>query len=352
MTSSEGSTGTGLRKPPPVCIVTGASGWLGHALIRALAQRSGRIRCLASTGSEASRLELRSPSVEVVVADVRDPAGLDRLFDDTNDATVFHAAAVIHPRHGTREVFDVNVGGTALVLDRARRFGARRVVYVSSNSPFGFNATTDEVFDEDSPYRPTGAYGRSKMEAELLVRRVADAGDVETVIVRCPWLYGPHQPRRQTEFFALVRRGLFPIFGDGTSRRSLVYTDNLAQGLLLAELTEAAAGRAYWIADAEPYRMTEIIDAVRNALASEGIETARPRVRLPSFVADAAELADRLIEDRGLYVQKLHVLGEMNKTIACSIARAERELGYRPEIALAEGMRRSIRWCLDWGEPL
>lgn len=352
MIPDDSSTGPDLRRPPHGVVVTGASGWLGSALVGALAQRPGTIRCLVTTDAEASLLELRSASVQAVVGDVRDPVALDRLFEDAKDATVFHAAAVIHPRRGTRELFDVNVGGTALVLDRARRFGAGRVVYVSSNSPFGYNASPADAFDEDSPYRPAGAYGRSKMEAEVLVRRATEDGAVETVIVRCPWLYGPYQPRRQSRFFALVRRGLFPVFERGIPRRSLVYTDNLAHGLIRAELSEKAAGRTYWIADPKPYSMAEIIEAVRDALRAEGLPVARRELRLPSVLADVADVADRFLEERGVYLQELHVLGEMNKTIACSTARAERELGYRPDVELAEGMRRSVRWCLDWGEPL
>ena len=80
-----------------------------------------------------------------------------------------------------------------------------------------------------------------------------------TVIVRAPWFYGPHQPLRQTQFFAAVRRGRFPLVGDGTQRRSMAYTGNLVHGLLRAEVAEAAPGRAYWIADARPYELREIL---------------------------------------------------------------------------------------------
>src|SRR5437868_1158332 len=78
---------------------------------------------------------------------------------------VFHVAGVIHPEHGTREFDAVNVGGTRHVLDAARAAGVRRVVAVSSNSPFGFNRDPADVFDESSPYHPYQGYGRSKAEA-------------------------------------------------------------------------------------------------------------------------------------------------------------------------------------------
>jgi len=342
----------GFRDAPPVAVVTGASGWLGRSLVRALGTRGGRIRALVRTSQEASELALAANGVEATVGDVRDPAALDRLLDGATGASVFHAAGVIHPASATREFFDVNVGGTALVLDRVRRYGLGRVVYVSSNSPFGFNRSAWDLFDEDSPYRPHLGYGRSKMEAEILVRRMAEAGSIDAVIVRPPWFYGLYQPGRQTRFFAMIRRGLFPLFGDGSNRRSLVYTDNLVQGLLRAELREGVEGRTYWIADGQPYPMRTIIDTVRDALRSEGLHAAPRTLRLPGIGSDIARWADAVLQARGRYSQQLHVLGEMNQTIACSIDKARRELGYEPKIDLAEGMRRSIRWCIERGEPL
>ena len=83
---------------------------------------------------------------------------------------------MIHPERLVRELFDVNVGGTALVLDRARPLGMGRLVHVSSNSPFGVNPHADHRFDEQSPYHPYLGYGASKQEAEELVLAAADAG--------------------------------------------------------------------------------------------------------------------------------------------------------------------------------
>ncbi len=335
-------------------VVAGASGWLGQNLVRALAAERERVRCLVPSDDQASPLALISPVVEVVVGDVRDPATADLLFDGVGaDAAVFHAAAVIHPTRSTREFFDVNVGGTQNVLDRARRSGAARFVHVSSNSPFGVNASPDEVFTEDSPYDPYLGYGHSKHEAELLVQRAYDRGDVPTVMVRAPWFYGPYQPPRQGQVFRTIRRGRFPLGGDGTQRRSMAYTDNLVQGLLRAEVADKAPGNAYWVADARPYELREILATVRRALEAEGLPTSGPETpRLPRAAASLAERLGRIVQARGRYIQPLHVLGELNHTIACDVSRARAELGYEPTVELEEGMRASIRWCLDHGEQL
>jgi nucleoside-diphosphate-sugar epimerase len=346
---------TNDRTPSPTAVVTGASGWLGQNLVRALAPERERVRCLVPAADEGALLELVGRSVEVVVGDVRDPAAVDRLFEGTDGAatTVFHAAGVIHPQAKTRELFDVNVGGTQLVLDRARRHGARRLLHVSSNSPFGANERPTDRFTEDSPFHPYLSYGKSKLEAEDLVRRASERGDVATVILRPPWFYGPYQPARQTQWLATVRRGRFPLVGDGTQQRSMVFTGNLVHGLLRAEATEAAAGKAYWIADAEPHELRDVFATVRRAFEAEGLPVSGSRqLRLPRLAGVVAERVDGILQGTGRYSQAIHVLGELKDTIACDVTRARQELGYDPPTDLFEGMRASIRWCLERGQAL
>jgi nucleoside-diphosphate-sugar epimerase len=260
---------------------------------------------------------------------------------------------VIHPARRVRELFDVNVGGTQLVLDRARRAGVGRFVHISSNSPFGANATSEDRFDEDSQFAPYMGYGRSKLEAEQLVQRSNERGDLATVILRPPWFYGPFQPDRQTKFLSAVRRGRFPLVGPGTQRRSMVYTGNLVQGVLLAEVVASAPGHAYWIADAEPYALRDVLETVQRALADEGLAVSgrRPLV-IPRIAGVVAEKLDALAQSAGRYVQELHVLGELKDTIACDISRARAELGYDPQTSLLDGMRASVRDCLEHGEAL
>jgi nucleoside-diphosphate-sugar epimerase len=72
-------------------------------------------------------------------------------------------------------------------------------------------------------------------------------------------------------------------------------------------------------------------------------------MRLPSLASEVAFVVDSALQGVGLYHQKIHVLSEMNKTIACSVSRAQKELSYKPAVELEEGMRRSLAWSLERG---
>ena len=99
--------------------------------------------------------------------------------------------------------------------------------------------------------------------------------------------------------------------------------------------------------------MSTIIDTIERVLERDfQVTVAHERMRLPGFASGVAWLVDEVLQSIGLYQQKIHVLSEMNKTIACTIAKAERELGYDPKVELEEGMRRSIRWMLDHGQSV
>lgn len=346
---------------PPAVLLTGAPGWLGTRLLEALihglpdlpelprvAVERG-IRCLAHPALDPAPLLARAPFVEVVSADVAEADAARALCAGAEGAVLFHIAGVVHPAGRTAELERVNVAGTRHLLAAARAAGVRRVVAVSSNSPFGFNPDAAHVFDEDAPYAPYMAYGRSKQRMEEAVR-AAHGDGLETVIVRPPWFYGPHQPARQTQFFRMIQQGRFPILGDGTQRRSMAYVDNLCQGLLLAATVPGAAGQAYWIADARPYAINEIVATVRQVLADDfGIACSRRELRLPALLGHLAGLADGALQALGLYQQQVHVLGEMGHSIACSIDKARRELGYAPAVSLRDGMRASVAWCLEQG---
>jgi nucleoside-diphosphate-sugar epimerase len=337
-------------------LITGAPGWIATRFVRALldglANVPRRVRCLVMPGVDASALRF-SDQVEVVRGDLRDINAVREFCHNAEAATLYHCAGLVHPPLFVRELFEVNVQGARNLLQAAEDAGVRRVVALSSNSPFGVNPRRDHRFDEQSPYKPYMSYGRSKMLMEQVVHAFQARGRLETVILRPTWFYGPDQPERQTTFFRMIKNGSAPIVGDGENLRSMAYVDNLCQVMLRCESAPIANGQTYWVADARPYSMNEIVDTVERLMETEfGLAVAHKRLRLPFLAGEVALWTDAVLQKMGLYVQKIHVLSEMNKTIACSIEKAQRELDYQPTVELEEGMRRSLAWCMAQGIEL
>lgn len=346
-----------------LAIVTGVPGWLGSRLVECLTQGLANVEQLANPSGRKINILVNDAlsdsqvgswrdhsQVRVVRGNLNNSDSLSPLFEGAAGASVFHLAGVIHPTHGVGEFYEVNTNGTKTLLALAQKAEVRRFVYMSSNSPMGTNKEKDEQFDESSPYVPYMNYGKSKMLAEQAVIEAGLSKSIETVIIRAPWFYGPGQPERQNLFFSMIKNGKVPLVGSGLNKRSMAYIDNLCQGLLLADKIEKACGQIYWIADRRPYSMKEIIDTIEKILEKDfHMTVAHKRMRLPGVASEMAYQLDGLLQNFGVYHQKIHVLSEMNKTIACSIAKAERELGFDPKVDLESGMRASIQWVLDNG---
>lgn len=343
--------------------MTGATGGIGRRLVDALMhgmadverlrtpQAGLKVRCLVAPGEDGPTLQrLAAPArVELIVGDLRRPAHCVSLAGRGPGGVLFHLAGVTHPRR-VREFYQVNLEGTKHVLAAAARAGVRRAVILSGSSAFGFNPTRDDRFDERSPFHPYMHDGRSRMLMELAVRDVQGAGEIETVVIRAPWGYGPGPRPRQARFFRAIRDGRAAIAGDGNAPRSMAYVDNLCQGLLLAALEPRAAGLTYWVADARSYSMNEVVDTVERLLEREFEQAcAHRRRRLPEMACDVAQMLDSGIQAMGAFHPGVHEMSEVNRTLACATAKAESELGYRPAVALEEGMRRSLRWCFENG---
>jgi len=320
-------------------LVTGAPGWLGNSLVKGLLKKNIDVRCLVLEGLDLTELE--KLKVDIVKGDITNKSTLPKATKDID--VVIHCAGIIHPKK-IKQLYDINYLGTKNLIDSAIYSGVKRFVYVSSNSPLGTNKSRTILFKEDDPYRPYKHYGKSKMLAEQYVNKMVKQDKIDTVILRPCWFYGPNQPLRQTTFFKMIKKGNPLVFGDGKNLRSMTYIDNSVQALILAATKTCASGQTYWIADKKPYSTIEIYETIADLLNVE----LKPRY-IPKFVSTMFELLDNLLQALGLYVKEVHVAGEMDKDIACNIEKAEKELGYKPEVSLKQGMKNSIKWCREQG---
>jgi nucleoside-diphosphate-sugar epimerase len=342
--------------------VTGAAGWLGKALINRLVNGYPENEILEKQLQVDSITALVLPhekeqltpwenEITIICGDLCMPKDCISFLQQAESGILIHLAGIIHPRLFTREFLQTNVEGSKNLLSVAKQNKVKRAVVMSSNSPLGCNPNREHLFDESSAYNPYMGYGKSKMQLEIYVNELQKTSQIETVLIRGPWFYGPFQPARQTTFFEMIRDGKAPIVGDGNNNRSMVFVDNLTQGILLAALSEKADGQTYWIADERPYTMNEVMNTVEYLLANEfNIDCKYSRMKLPSLAADIAYCCDWLLQSAGLYHQKIHVLSEMNKNIACSIDKAKYELGYQPLVSLEQGMRLSIQQLIEQGQ--
>lgn len=208
----------------------------------------------------------------------------------------------------------------------------------------GTNKERNRLMKESDPFNPYLNYGKSKMLAEKIVNEAHKSSGLDTTIIRPCWFYGPGQPPRQTTFFKMIKKGNPLMFGNGKNLRSMSYVDNIVDAMLLAVKSKKSTGQTYWIADEKPYTTIEIYQAIADLFDVK----LKPRY-LPNVVPETMKLGDEVLQAMGLYIKEVHVAGEMNKNIACSIEKAKKELGYKPRYSLKEGMKRSIDWCRAQG---
>ncbi len=268
--------------------VTGASGYVGGAVVRRLAAEGHAIVALVRPETRFER-----GGHEVVRGDVRDRGAL-RALAERCDAVV-HAAAYVHraaDRPADREAcFAVNAGATRALVEALAATGRTPgLVFVSTVAVYGATFTNAS---EDTPPRPASAYGESKLAGEQEVLAAAERGGIRGVVLRPAVVYGPGSPGNTARLLALVRRGVVPRIAGGRNRKSMVHVDDLAS-LVARALAAVAPGAhgpgtgATFNVAGEPVTVTEVVEALARGCG------ARPRwVPVPGWIAASAAGASR-----------------------------------------------------------
>jgi dihydroflavonol-4-reductase len=324
--------------------VTGAAGFIGSAVVRALLARGAHVVALVEPGGDERNL--KGLDVERVTLDVRDADGV--LSACAEARFIFHLAALYRFwAKRPQDFYDVNVGGVLNILAAARQGVCERVVYTSTVGVIGLDGAAHGRAADETCYADVahlfGLYKRTKYVAEHEVLRAAAQGaPVTLVLPTFPLGPGDTRPTPTGKLVTEFLNGRVPAFVDTTL--NVVHVDDLATGHLLA-LERGAIGRSY-IIGGENMGMGAFLAGLAQCT---GLPT--PKVQVPRAVALGVGALSQLVEGRLLRREPSVALeaARMSTTnMMFDDTRARRELGHAPRPA-SEALADSARWFVEHG---
>jgi len=322
-------------------LVSGATGFTGGHLARALAARGDTVSALVrARGEPAAALE-RS-GVTIVIGDLRDASALASATEGVD--VVYHIAAM-YREAGLPDATYRAVNATAVreIVEAAARGGAKRVVHCSTVGVHG--DIEHPPATEDAALKPGDIYQQTKLEGEALAREAGALAGIEVTIARPSGIYGPGD-RRLLKLFRPVARGRWITLGSGEIYYHLTFIDDLVDGFYLCGTHPAAANRTYILAGGEVTTLNALV-----ALIAEGAGVPPPKRHLPVWpVWTAGAICEAICSPFGieppLYRRRVDFF---TKSRAFDISRARSEIGFAPRVGLREGIRRTLDWYRSEG---
>jgi nucleoside-diphosphate-sugar epimerase len=314
---------------PDRVLVTGATGFVGSHVTQAFVEAGHEVRCsLRTTGDPRWISDL---PVKLVPLDLTRPEDLPRAVEDVD--VVVHAAGLVKARR-TSDYRLVNTEGTRKLATAAKEARVRRFVLISSLAARG----PDNTPPGDERDRPASAYGRSKLEAEEILRPFGK--QMEVVTLRPAGIYGP----RDTEILPLFKmaRGGWLILPSGPRALQPVYATDVARAALVAAGKTAVGYGPYPVAEASRYTWRDAAKGLEDALGCT--------LRVAYLPAAAFKLAGRAVEKTSRLFDAKPAFDERQAwdlavhTWTCDPSSTEQALGWRAEVSLYRGLELTARW--------
>jgi nucleoside-diphosphate-sugar epimerase len=307
-------------------LVTGGGGFIGSHIVETLLERGDSVRVLDnfSTGKrenlEVLTAQFGVSRLEIIEGDVRNAARVGEAVRGVD--VIFHEAAFVSVPQSMKEpqaCFDVNIMGTSLLFDAARRAGVRRAVVASSAAVYGESDALPLV--EETPLQPLSPYAVSKRVKEMYAELFTGSFGFEVVALRYFNVYGPRQ-RPDSMYAAAVpifaRRLLdgkpVTVFGDGGQTRDLINVRDVVRANLIASEHPDAAGRTFNICTGVETRLLDLLDAMNELI---------PNVPAPEFAAPRP--------------------GDVYRSVG-SPQKAVEVMGFRAQVSLMDGLKETIAW--------
>ncbi len=318
-------------------LITGASGFIGGHLVDRNLAKKNKVRAFVLKGDPGEEA-LRAKGVEIVYGDICDYESVKKAVSGCD--IVFHCAAVVTDWAPWKLFQDVTIGGTENICRAAHEAGVGRFVDMSTNDVFG--RREDVVLDESYPLEKWGEpYPDSKIEAEEISWKYHKLGLPVTMVYPC-WVYG------------VGDKTFVPLLADAIVKKDLIfwrkdvivwptYVENLVDLLMLISEDKRAVGNGYLVHDGESVTLQDFCVEIARTMGVPPIKT-----HIPYFLAYVASLGMELVWKIGRIKSRplltTYTVKNLGSRLKFSIAKAERELGWKPRVSYPEGMKRSMEW--------
>jgi len=309
-------------------LVTGGAGFIGSNLCERLLREGYTVICLDNFDSfydpnikikNIEEVEKKFPNqFELVPGDIRNDEHLKETFKKKRIDSVVHLAARAGVRPSINNPLlyqDVNIRGTIVLLEACKEFGIKDFIFASSSSVYGENQRVP-FSEDDLDIQPISPYGATKRAGELLCYSYHHLYGMNIACLRIFTAYGPRQRPEMAihKFTRLIDQGeKIPIYGDGSSRRDYTYIDDLIEGILTV-MHHHRGFELYNLGESQTTSLNELIHLIEEAFGKKAnVEMLEPQP------------------------------GDVSITYA-DISKAERKLGYHPNIKIEEGIKRFVEW--------
>ncbi len=304
--------------------VTGATGRLGRAVVKALVASGSTVRALMIDKDEIRQL----PSGTVpFVGTLNDAKVLDEGCNGAD--VVFHFAAIVHAARETAEsVMEANVEGTKNLLEACKKNSIKHLIFTSSIDVYGRRRKGS--LDEETKPMPTDKYGFSKMAAE---QEIVKSG-VPYTILRVTSIYGPGFEHSFFKVFRAVKEGKMVIIGKGDNHMALINIHDVVKALMLVKAnSRISAGKVYNLGDGAVYTQEGLV-----GMAADLMKVQRPKRHVSEFLVKVLAKSRNLDSDELRFLTSDRVI---------DISRIRKELGFTPDIDIKTGGQEMVNEFLN-----
>ena len=320
-------------------LITGATGFIGQKLARFYKDSAWSVRLLARDPNRVSP-ELKSLG-EICQGDLTKSETLSEAVQGI-DAIIHSAGSLGQWGLPYRQLFEVNVGGVENLVRAAAAAGVKRFVHLSAGGVTG--PLKAKSVDESYSSAPRTDYERSKWQGEQLALSLSKELNLNLIVVRPTFTYGPGDPHK-IKLFQAIKKGRFFFIGDGFSTVHPVFIDDLSAGIDLA-LQSNIRAETIIIGGDRAVSKRELVWSIAAALGSR-----KPEMRIPIWLGEALAKGCEWASDAIGFSPPLtrSRVSMLSRNWGYSIEKARKLLGYNPKIDLREGLQLTVQWYREQG---